>query len=399
MRGKRPRPRPRATHRPDGGRQRGRRGAARSDTDFGQLGLGDTADRGTSRARWATTCPPSTSVPDGPPRRSAPAPPHLRAPRRRDGQVLGPRPSRTAGSRRHLQPRRLRRARWYDLPTIDLGAGRTATAVSTGGEVIVDQDTTTEGHTCVLLDDAGVKCWVRAPAGSSARATRPTVVTRRASWATTSRRSTLAPTPTIPRSRSPRHPTTPPTARTRSSTPTTRCTDDTGGSGIDTCNGDVADGDPIDTTTLGDHTFTVTATDHAGNDATATHALHRHRRPPTPTHHPTAPTRRRHLHPGQRSTADYSCADERAAPASTPAPATSPTATPSTPRSRRPHLHRHRHRPRRQRDHLTHTTPSPPRRAPASPVRHAGLGEHATGGRRHPRHARSRRPRRGARRP
>src|SRR5690606_35672668 len=34
------------------------------------------------------------------------------------------------------------------LPAVDLGAGRTATAVSAG-----------ERHTCALLDDASVKCW------------------------------------------------------------------------------------------------------------------------------------------------------------------------------------------------------------------------------------------------
>ncbi|KAJ1475345.1 regulator of chromosome condensation 1/beta-lactamase-inhibitor protein II, partial [Baffinella frigidus] len=35
-----------------------------------------------------------------------------------------------------------------NLPSVDLGAGRTAVAVCTGG-----------GHTCALLDDATVKCW------------------------------------------------------------------------------------------------------------------------------------------------------------------------------------------------------------------------------------------------
>ena len=39
----------------------------------GQLGLGDTEHRGDEPARWATTCPRSTSAPAAPPRRSAPA--------------------------------------------------------------------------------------------------------------------------------------------------------------------------------------------------------------------------------------------------------------------------------------------------------------------------------------
>ena len=34
------------------------------------------------------------------------------------------------------------------LPSIDLGTGRTATAISTGNY-----------HTCALLDNASVKCW------------------------------------------------------------------------------------------------------------------------------------------------------------------------------------------------------------------------------------------------
>jgi alpha-tubulin suppressor-like RCC1 family protein len=39
-----------------------------------------------------------------------------------------------------------------DLPFVDLGAGRTATAISAGG-----------GYTCALLDNATVKCWGAAP--------------------------------------------------------------------------------------------------------------------------------------------------------------------------------------------------------------------------------------------
>lgn len=51
------------------------------------------------------------------------------------------------------------------------------------------------------------------------------------------------------------------------------CQDEEGGSGIAVgyCEGDVDDGQPIDTSTLGRHTFTVTATDRAGNVTTVEH--------------------------------------------------------------------------------------------------------------------------------
>ena len=45
---------------------------------------------------------------------------------------------------------------------------------------------------------------------------------------------------------------------------------DTGGSGLASCNGPVADGSPIDTATAGTKTFTVNAADGAGNPATST---------------------------------------------------------------------------------------------------------------------------------
>lgn len=48
------------------------------------------------------------------------------------------------------------------------------------------------------------------------------------------------------------------------------CDDNALGSGIDTCVGTVADGDPINTATLGSKTFRVTATDLAGNKKTKT---------------------------------------------------------------------------------------------------------------------------------
>ena len=49
------------------------------------------------------------------------------------------------------------------------------------------------------------------------------------------------------------------------------CSDDAAGSGIDTCDGTVEDGAALDTSTLGQHDVTVTATDNAGNTASVTH--------------------------------------------------------------------------------------------------------------------------------
>ena len=48
------------------------------------------------------------------------------------------------------------------------------------------------------------------------------------------------------------------------------CADEAGGSGIASCEGTVADGSAINTATLGAKSFTVTATDNAGNPATKT---------------------------------------------------------------------------------------------------------------------------------
>jgi hypothetical protein len=47
------------------------------------------------------------------------------------------------------------------------------------------------------------------------------------------------------------------------------CADEDGGSGLASCVGDVADGAPIDTSTPGLHSFSVTASDAAGNTTTA----------------------------------------------------------------------------------------------------------------------------------
>jgi DNA-binding beta-propeller fold protein YncE len=47
---------------------------------------------------------------------------------------------------------------------------------------------------------------------------------------------------------------------------------DEGGSGLGSCDGDVADGAALDTATPGAHSFTVVARDEAGNETTVTHA-------------------------------------------------------------------------------------------------------------------------------
>jgi hypothetical protein len=49
------------------------------------------------------------------------------------------------------------------------------------------------------------------------------------------------------------------------------CDDEAGGSGLASCVGDVPDGDPINTSTVGEHTFTVDAADNAGNTAQTIH--------------------------------------------------------------------------------------------------------------------------------
>ena len=48
------------------------------------------------------------------------------------------------------------------------------------------------------------------------------------------------------------------------------CADEDGGAGLASCEGDVPSGEPLDTSTLGAHTFTVTATDRDGNQTTRT---------------------------------------------------------------------------------------------------------------------------------
>ena len=91
------------------------------------------------------------------------------------------------------------------------------------------------------------------------------------------------------------------------------CTDNEGGSGLadppDGCKGPVANGSPIDTSTLGDHSFTVTAKDKAGNTASETvHYTVVDNTRPTITI--TTPADGATYAQNQVVKADYSCKDE-----------------------------------------------------------------------------------------
>jgi hypothetical protein len=87
------------------------------------------------------------------------------------------------------------------------------------------------------------------------------------------------------------------------------CADEANGSGLDTCVGDVANGADVDTSTLGAHSFTVTATDKAGNHASA--VAHYTVVDVTPAQITlAAPTQGAVYDLGQEVAASYSCADE-----------------------------------------------------------------------------------------
>ena len=63
------------------------------------------------------------------------------------------------------------------------------------------------------------------------------------------------------------------------------CNDNVGGSGVATCVGPVPSGSPIDTSSLGSHSFTVTSTDISGNTGSFTRTYNRLRAGlPTATH-------------------------------------------------------------------------------------------------------------------
>jgi hypothetical protein len=87
------------------------------------------------------------------------------------------------------------------------------------------------------------------------------------------------------------------------------CADEANGSGLDSCVGDVADGADVDTSTLGQHSFTVTATDNAGNDASAV-AHYTVVDVTAPTIVLSTPSQGAVYDLGQQVAASYSCADE-----------------------------------------------------------------------------------------
>jgi hypothetical protein len=93
------------------------------------------------------------------------------------------------------------------------------------------------------------------------------------------------------------------------------CTDEPGGSGLASCSGPVPSGQPIDTSTAGDHTFAVTATDKAGNSASKTVAYTVKAGPPPPETTPptvtiTSPSDGATYQQGKTVNARYSCQDE-----------------------------------------------------------------------------------------
>ena len=87
------------------------------------------------------------------------------------------------------------------------------------------------------------------------------------------------------------------------------CVDDVGGSGIATCAGTVADGAAIDTATLGSESFTVNATDGAGNAATLT-VSYDVVDVTDPTSSITTPSDGGIYVRGSTVLADYACADD-----------------------------------------------------------------------------------------
>ena len=87
------------------------------------------------------------------------------------------------------------------------------------------------------------------------------------------------------------------------------CDDETGGSGLATCVGTVADGSAVDTSTLGSHSFTVAATDHAGNTFSVTHS-YRVVDVTDPTIDLRAPAEGAVYEQGEAVEADFDCDDE-----------------------------------------------------------------------------------------
>ena len=87
------------------------------------------------------------------------------------------------------------------------------------------------------------------------------------------------------------------------------CADEPNGSGIESCVGDVPDGDELDTSTLGEHTFTVEATDRAGNTGSQT-VNYRVVDTTAPGIVVTTPASGAVYGLGEHVVADYACADE-----------------------------------------------------------------------------------------
>jgi hypothetical protein len=87
------------------------------------------------------------------------------------------------------------------------------------------------------------------------------------------------------------------------------CADEPNGSGIESCVGDVPDGDELDTSALGEHTFTVQATDRAGNTGSQT-VNYRVVDTTAPGIVVTTPASGAVYGLGQHVAAEYACADE-----------------------------------------------------------------------------------------
>ncbi len=102
-----------------------------------------------------------------------------------------------------------------------------------------------DSHTCAVKADDSITCWGNNAAGQT---TVPDTDAPQVTLSTPADGANYARGPTVAVDYA--------------------CADEPGGSGLASCVGTVADGAAIDTASLGTHTFTVTATDNAGNDRT-----------------------------------------------------------------------------------------------------------------------------------
>ena len=91
------------------------------------------------------------------------------------------------------------------------------------------------------------------------------------------------------------------------------CADEPNGSGLDSCDGSVADGAAVDTGSLGQHTFTVNASDHAGNteSKSVSYTVVDTKAPSIVV---TTPAPGAVYGVGEQVAADYSCADDGVRP-------------------------------------------------------------------------------------